>query len=100
MRTATHVVVGEANLQITRRFDPRRSLSVGVRLLSMLLAIDLDCQTRGNTSKIRDMTSDRDLPSKLPPVETPATKLPPKKLLSGGFTFTQAPCDPDSWFHK
>jgi len=79
-----HVVVGEAQLQITMTFDQSAALGVGQRLVRVMFPVELDCQAEAVTAEVGDMAGDRDLTAKLESVESRSAQFAPENVFSAG----------------
>ncbi len=88
-----HLVIGEAEFEITVGLDRRASLRVGERLFGVMLPVEFDRQAEVVAAEIDDIAGDRRLPAKLQPVETRCAKFSPQECFGRGAFLAEASGD-------
>ncbi|MCQ4188748.1 hypothetical protein, partial [Methylocystis suflitae] len=76
-----HVVVGEAQFQITMTFDRSAARGVRKRLICMMAAIEFYGESEAVAAEVSDISRNRNLTAKLEPMETRSAQFAPEKSL-------------------
>jgi|GEM_PF-2942413 len=76
-----HVIVGEAQFQITVTFDRSAARGVGKRLIGMMAAIEFDGESEAAAAEVCDISRNRSLTAKLVPMETRGAQFAPENFL-------------------
>ena len=76
-----HLVIREAQFQITLTFDRSAARGVRKRLIRMMAAIEFYGETEAIAAEVCDISRNRNLPSKLEPMETRGAQFAPENFL-------------------
>jgi len=86
VQAAAHVVIREADLQVSGGFDVGSPDCIEFGLFSVVLSVDFDSQLCRDAREVDDMAANRHLPTEFNFIEPPISELLPQQVFGGRFT--------------